>query len=85
MKLNERALAFACAAAWGATALAVGLANLWSSSYYGMRFLETLSSLYPGYHAQRTLESVSILTGYALCHGAAAGWLVARGYNRWSK
>ena len=85
MKLNERALAFACAAAWGATALAVGLANLWGSSYYGIRFLETLSSLYPGYHAQRTLESVSILTGYALCHGAAAGWLVARGYNRWSK
>jgi hypothetical protein len=85
MKLNERALAFACAAVWGTTALAVGLANLWSSSRYGMRFLELLSSLYPGYHADRTLESVSVLAGYALCHGAAAGWLLARGYNRWSK
>jgi hypothetical protein len=85
MKLSERSLALACAAAWGTTALAVGLANLWGSPYYGTRFLELLDALYPGYRAERTLDGVLVLTGYAVCHGGAAGWFVGWCYNRWSK
>ena len=85
MKFNERSLAVACAAAWGTTALIVGAANLWVAPSYGARFLELLDSLYPGYRGQRTLDGVLVMTGYAICHGFAAGWLVSWCYNRWSK
>jgi hypothetical protein len=85
VRLNERALAWAGAAVLGLTALAAGLGNLWSSAGYGDGLLALLSSIYPGYHGGRTFEQVCILTGYALVHGAAAGWLLARGYNRWAK
>jgi hypothetical protein len=83
--LNERAMAWAGAAVWGFTALAVGLGDLWAPSGYGDGLLRVLSSIYPGYRGDRTFEQVCVLTGYALVHGAAAGWLLARGYNRWAK
>ena len=84
MKLNERALAWSVAAVWGGTALIIGLANL-RSPEYGSALLAALGSIYPGYHAARSLDGVLILAGYAIVHGAAAGWCVASAYNKWSK
>ena len=81
MKLDPKALAYAGAALWGASFLLVGLVNL-SASSYGTEFLDLMASLYPGYTADRTFESVLIGTGYALVDGAASGWLFGWLYNR---
>jgi hypothetical protein len=59
----------------------IGLVNL-SSPDYGREFLEMLASVYPGYSAERTFESVLIGVGYALVKGAAVGWAFAWLYNR---
>lgn len=82
--LNQKALAYASAALCGGSALLVGLLNL-SSPAYGRELLELLASIYPGYDADRTIESVFIVTGYALVKGAALGWLFGWLYNRLQK
>jgi hypothetical protein len=52
MKINVKALAVASAILWGAAMLGMGLANLiWSG--YGQQFLQTVASVYSGYHATR--------------------------------
>ena len=84
MRLNLRALAYASAALCGGTVLVVGLINL-SSPDYGLEFLELLASVYPGYHAERSIESVLVGTGYALVEGAALGWFFGWLYNRLTK
>ena len=84
MKLNERALAYASATLCGGGALVIGLVNL-SSPDYGREVLDLLASVYPGYTAERSLESVLILTGYALVKGAVIGWLFGWLYNRLAK
>ena len=84
MTLDPKRLAYACAALCGGAALLVGLINL-SSPGYGREFLELLGSVYPGYHVEATIESVFILTGYALVKGAVAGWLLGWLYNRAGK
>jgi len=81
MKLDPKALAYTGAALWGASFLLVGLVNL-SASSYGTEFLDLMASLYPGYTADRTFESVLIGTGYALVDGAVGGWLFGWLYNR---
>ena len=81
MPLSPKALAYACAALCGGTVLWIGLINL-SSVDYGWELLRLLASVYPGYHADRTLESVMIGTGYALVEGAVVGWLLGWLYNR---
>ena len=84
MKLDPKALAYTGAALCGGIVLAVGLINL-AAPTYGLEFLEVLSSLYPGYSAERSIESVLIGTGYALVKGAGLGWLVGWLYNRLAK
>ena len=84
MKLNARALAYVSAALWGGCTLFVGLVNL-ASPGYGWAFLELLASVYPGYTANGTVESVFIGTGYALLGGAVGGWLFGWLYNRLAK
>ena len=84
MKLDNKALAYAGAALCGGSVLVVGLINL-SSPEYGREVLELLASIYPGYHAERSVESVLIGTGYALTKGAVAGWLFGWLYNRLTK
>ncbi len=59
----------------------VGLLNL-ASPPYGEAFLELMASLFPGYHAEGTVESVMVGTGYGVCDGAFKGWLAAILYNR---
>ncbi len=81
MKLDLKALAYAGAALCGGSTLIVGLINL-SVPDYGLEFLELLASLYPGYTAERSVESILIGTGYALIKGAAVGWLTGWLYNR---
>lgn len=81
MKLDIKALAWAGAALWAGSFLLVGLINL-SAPNYGLELLELLSSLYPGYTVDRTIESVFVGTGYALVDGAASGWLLSWLYNR---
>ena len=84
MRLDPRALAYTGAALWAGGFFIIGLVNL-SSSSYGLELLELLASLYPGYTAERTFESVLIGTGYALVGGAASGWLFGWLYNRLTK
>jgi len=84
MKLDVKALAFAGAILWGACVLLMGVANLiWAR--YGVNFLAFLASFYPGYHADRNITQVLIVTLYAvvdgLIGGAVFGWL----YNRFVK
>ena len=81
MRLNPKALAYAGAALCGGSVLLVGLANL-SWPDYGREFLELLASIYPGYTAERSIESVMIGTGYALVKGAVLGWVFGWLYNR---
>lgn len=85
MKFSTKALVVALAILWGLVMLAVSLANLiWGS--YGQQFLQTMSSVYPGYHATRSIAEVIVGTLYgavdALIGGAVFAWLynqLARG------
>jgi hypothetical protein len=81
MKLNVRASAFSAALIWGILAmLLTGLANLiWPS--YGREFLQVMASVYPGYHATRSLGQVVIGTLYGLVDGAVGGAILAWLYN----
>ena len=84
MKLDRKALAYAGAALCGGSVLFIGLVNL-SYPDYGREFLEVLASVYPGYKAERSVESVLVGTGYALVKGGALGWLFGWLYNRLAK
>lgn len=78
MKLSLKALAFAAGILWALAVFLVGAANLiWSG--YGGAFLQLVASIYPGYHATRSIGDVIVGTLYALLDGAicglAFGWL----------
>ncbi|MGA8836970.1 MAG: hypothetical protein WCF74_15450 [Candidatus Sulfotelmatobacter sp.] len=48
MKFNTKALALTSAILWGLAMLVMAVANLiWGN--YGQQFLQTMSSVYPGY------------------------------------
>ncbi|MFZ3263387.1 MAG: bacteriophage holin [Terriglobales bacterium] len=81
MKFNTKALALACAIVWGLAMLVTGLANLiWPS--YGQHFLQTMSSVYPGYHATRSLAEVVVGTLYGALDGLIGGAVFAWLYNQ---
>ena len=79
-KLSVKALTLTLALIWASAILMVGLINLYTPNY-GSAFLSLISSVYPGYHADRTLASVLVGTGYALFDGGTCGFLVAVLYN----
>ena len=81
MRLDRTALAYALAVLWGGGILVIGLCNL-AVPEYGREFLELVASVYPGYSAERSVESVLIGTGYALVDGWVGGWLLGWLYNR---
>ncbi len=84
MKLSTRALAWTSALLWGGAVLLTGILNLvWPK--YGVAFLDTLRSLYPGYGATSGFVGVIVGTLYALVVGTICGALVAWLYNRFAK
>ena len=81
MKLSISGLTVTLALLWGAAVLFCGITNLiWPS--YGVAFLQLVSSVYPGYHATRSVGSVVVGTLYALLDGAVCGLLFGWLYNR---
>jgi len=84
VKLSTKALALASAILWGAAMLGMGLANLiWGS--YGQQFLQTMASVYPGYHATRSIAEVVVGTLYGAVDGLIAGAVFAWLYNQFAK
>ena len=63
MRLSPEALAATAAIFLGGSTLLIGAANLLEPSY-GADHLRSISSVYPGFEASRTLESVLIGTAY---------------------
>ena len=80
MQLSAKALAIVSAVLWGGAILVVGLINLAATSY-GSNFLHGLSSVYPGFHASRTIPDVLVGTVYGVVDGAVGGWVFAWLYN----
>ncbi len=84
MKFDIKALALASAILWGLSMLVMGLANLiWGN--YGQQFLQTMSSVYPGYHATRSIGEVIVGTLYGVVDGLAGGAVFAWLYNQCAK
>jgi len=64
--------------------LGMGLANLiWGN--YGQQFLRTMSSVYFGYHATRSIAEVIVGTLYGAVDGFIAGGVFAWLYNQFAK
>jgi hypothetical protein len=62
----------------------MGVANLiWGN--YGQQFLQTMSSVYPGYHATRSIAAVIVGTLYGTVDGLAGGAVFAWLYNQFAK
>jgi hypothetical protein len=84
MKLSVKGLTLAAAIIWGFGFLFVAAVDLlWFP--YGGAFLEVMSSVYPGYKATASLDSVVVGTLYALVDGAIGGALFAWVYNCFAK
>ncbi len=84
MKLNIKALALACAILWGLVMLVTGLTNLvWGG--YGRQFLQIMSSVYPGYHATRSVAEVVVGTLYGIVDGLIGGAVFAWLYNQFAR
>jgi TRAP-type mannitol/chloroaromatic compound transport system permease large subunit len=84
MKLSVKGLALASGIVWGWAMLGTGLANLiWAG--YGQQFLQTMSSVYPGYHATRSIAEVIVGTLYGAVDGLIAGAVFAWLYNQFAR
>ncbi len=81
MHLSVKALGITGALLWGGAILVLGIANLAISSY-AAEFLKVVSSIYPGYHATRTIGDVIVGTCYALVDGGVGGLVFAWVYNQ---
>jgi hypothetical protein len=80
MRLSIKGTAIAGGLLWGGAILVLGLINLAKPSY-GMNFLQTISSVYPWFHASRTIGDVVIGTIDGLVDGAVGGFLFGWLYN----
>lgn len=83
MRLSIKGSAFAAGLLWGGCLLFLGLINL-ASPTYGTGFLQLMSSVYPFFHASRTIGDVVMGTVDGLVDGAVAGVLFAWLYNLFS-
>ena len=81
MKLSVKGLALASGILWGVAMLGMGLANLvWGS--YGQQFLQLMASVYPGYHATRSIGEVIVGALYGFVDGLIGGAVFAWLYNQ---
>ena len=80
MRLSIKALAVTSALLWGGCMLLLGVGHLIVASY-GVAFLDALSSVYPGFHASRTMAGVFVGTVYGLADGAIGGLIFGWLYN----
>jgi hypothetical protein len=80
MKLSIKALAVTSALLWGGCMLLLGVGHLIVASY-GVAFLDAMSSVYPGFHASRTIAGVFVGTVYGLADGAIGGLIFGWLYN----
>ena len=83
MKLSVKALAITSGLVWGGAMLTCGLVNL-AARPYGRRFLELMSSVYPGFHNSRTVGDVFVGAGYGFVDGAVGGAVMAAIYNQFA-
>jgi hypothetical protein len=84
MKFSVKGLALASGILWGVAMLGMGLANLiWGS--YGQQFLQTIASVYIGYHATRSIAEVIVGTLYGFVDGLIGGAVFAWLYNQFAK
>lgn len=81
MKFDIKALALSWAILWGVVMLVMGLLNLvWGS--YAQQFLQMMASVYPGYHATRSVAEVIVGTLYGTVDGLIGGAVFAWLYNQ---
>ena len=84
MKLSVKGLAMASGILWGVAMLVMGLANLiWGG--YGQQFLQLMASVYPGYHATRSIAEVIVGTLYGAVDGFIDGAVFAWLYNQFAR
>jgi hypothetical protein len=84
MRLSTKAMAIAGAVIWGGCGMFLtGLLNQLIPPFGG-QFLQTMSSVYPGYHVTSGLAGVLIGTLYGIVDGAVGGFLFAWVYNRFA-
>ena len=84
MRISPKALAMTAAVLWGGCGMFLtGLVNLVAPPY-AEHFLLTMSSVYPGYHASRTVGDLLVGTAYGVVDGGVAGFLFAWLYNRFT-
>jgi hypothetical protein len=92
MRLNVKAFALTIGILWAVAILITGIANLiWPG--YGVKFLEVMASVYPGFKATRSFGDViafkatrsfgDVIAGtlYALVDGGVSGLVFAWLYN----
>lgn len=80
MKFNLKALSLTAGILWALAIFLTAIANImWQG--YGDTFLQMMSSIYPGYHADRSIGSVIIGTLYAFGDGAVCGLVFGWVYN----
>ncbi len=80
MRLSLKAMSIAAGLLWGGAILCVSLINLMDASY-GVNFIQLTSSVYPWFHASRTMSNVAIGTVDGFLDGAIAGMIFAWLYN----
>jgi hypothetical protein len=80
LRLSLKATAIAAGLVWGGAILCVGMINLLDPAY-GMSFIQLTSSVYPWFHASRTIGNVAVGTVDGLIDGGIAGLIFAWLYN----
>jgi len=80
MRLSITGLSVTSALLWGGCLFLLGLANL-AFPQYGTHCLQGISSIYPGFHASRTIGDILVGTGYAIVDGGIGGCLFGTVYN----
>jgi hypothetical protein len=80
MRISVKAFALTMALVWGGGIAFVGLVHLGVPGY-GTAFLEFASSIYPGFHAARSLGDALVGILWGLADGAGGGVIFAWLYN----